>query len=906
MEGSPLPGPCCTARCARADWASWDSWHNVRHGVKHTERPPQYNVSPLEKAAFRYVFADTFNGELSLSELFGTAIAVGGAVVNMAAISLNAFTLLFTQTNYPAYKALVQAVICFEFVFFVFNLVKWIYVMYVESVSDDEVRNTVVFQRNRVKACMHLGELNVFSLMTMLKPDVLLSHLTHLKKTASTVRGVAGPIILVLGTGTLMLGAIFSVLGILAKLSLMEFIFESLPWGWTVSNWIAAGGFINNLIRRDRSEQHKVKLLEFAAVGHYVPTAGFQKDVGNNLVCDFYSDMLRDALDDKGDGMRTAPLGQLEIFAFFANLKSHALLRFHEMAYGAGSAASEARRALALLLVGGGTEAWHRVGEACDAGDQFAVLEGLGPDAPSPELLARAWRAAGTLDPLRCDPIEGTGSGKPRGAVRYFDKCINCACRKEKLLDADDADGGQAASSPQAFREAGRRMSGVKGLHQVMVKRPRLGIGDGHSAEPPPAGLMMLRVVQCTGLQAEKRCGGGVDSDPFVEVACADGYRFSKWSWGRTHVGASGDVDPSFGEVFIFQHRPMHTTEVLVDVFDHDIGGTPDRLGTACFSVTPALAAELAGTSGWKDLRLPLEAPQDGDEYDAGPSRRRSRRRSGEDLVTRQERRGQSLGHVMLQLGLSAPPQSARPSACLNGSAPPEGPGECSGTSSTASTEEVPEARRTPPAAPPLLPFPQPGSRAQAVGMQGTSAPHLDARLCTVVRQRADGKLVVAFDGDAQHHSLPMKHLASAAELRGAEPYGTHCDPHAEAALQALREQLRESERRRAELQDRLLAREAAELALSGRARPPPPSLSGSRRMSNPLSDICSEGGRQGDMQVCSSPTLTSAGGVAFDLATTAREDSAWGSDDGEDEEYEEDEEEPEPMSRSRDPVTRV
>eukprot|EP00756_Hemistasia_phaeocysticola_P004944 Hpha_TRINITY_DN13096_c0_g1::TRINITY_DN13096_c0_g1_i1::g.68924::m.68924 len=270
MGKFPVGNPGCSGRCRRVTWKAWDKYHqNEKADCLHI--PPQYVVSPVERAIFKYTFWDTFDGGMSKSEWIGVAVCVGGMLVNLGSIFQNAFALQFGTPKFEHYQGLVKVTIAFEFAYFVAYLTKWIYVLAVRSKLDDEHTSRILFYRQAVKACNQLGELNAFSLLQYLRADVLGVTYTQIMRMAQKQKGRKGHVVLVLGCTGVLVCALFAVAAILAKLALVEFVFDRGPLEWSLSDILAASGFLNNLLRRDRSENQRIKILEYCAAGHFLP-----------------------------------------------------------------------------------------------------------------------------------------------------------------------------------------------------------------------------------------------------------------------------------------------------------------------------------------------------------------------------------------------------------------------------------------------------------------------------------------------------------------------------------------------------------------------------------------------------------------------------------------------------------
>eukprot|EP00662_Eupelagonemidae_sp_cell21_P036240 gene36240-40415_t len=86
--------------------------------------------------------------------------------------------------------------------------------------------------------------------------------------------------------------ALFAPVAVVAKISMLGFMFHRDPMHWTPTEWLAMLGFMNNIIRRDRSESSRVDLLELEMVGHYIPALGRQTDLSDKLIVDFYEHMM--------------------------------------------------------------------------------------------------------------------------------------------------------------------------------------------------------------------------------------------------------------------------------------------------------------------------------------------------------------------------------------------------------------------------------------------------------------------------------------------------------------------------------------------------------------------------------------------------------------------------------------
>eukprot|EP01062_Namystynia_karyoxenos_P031966 TRINITY_DN23642_c0_g1_i1.p1 TRINITY_DN23642_c0_g1~~TRINITY_DN23642_c0_g1_i1.p1 ORF type:complete len:966 (+),score=267.65 TRINITY_DN23642_c0_g1_i1:97-2898(+) len=572
-------GPGCCARCSRASWADWDDWHESWHLSErehdHGSMPPQYQMSDVELAIFRYVFADTFNGELSIQEKFGILVAIGSVSINLISITV-AFggRFILNDAEPREYPFFVDLVIAFEFGYFFANAVWNFWQLrgkgYRYTESGRRCRNQFAQYRYLARRCAQLGELNAFTLLRLLKPYALREKLNQGRKLSMHARGVCVPVIMVvwvLGTGCAMA---FSVIAILAKLSLMEFIFKRSPLifgglhGWGPGHWLAAIGFLNNLIRRDLSETARVKVLEYAVVGHYVAVDGTQAELVEQLVCDFYEAAMGQIVDRLPAGKLSWTL-RLELFAFFTNLSASDLFRFHEMAYGLGSATVEARSLLSRLLHLDAPEepetpqstdtktsssidstataaakaqrrlhapAWEHVAEESIEGERIEVPSGL-----STELVECARYIAGMLDPAICRPIEGLDESvsgrRVKKIIGFVEKYISCTTNfvqvnseRERVLNKERR--RSLDLQPDLMKKVSRCSTDVAGSVPVGRKRsmsvfgqlliPPLPVGapredltcrrprGGPSANlvrtPTPVreGTLLIRTVRCAGL----------------------------------------------------------------------------------------------------------------------------------------------------------------------------------------------------------------------------------------------------------------------------------------------------------------------------------------------------------------------------------------------------------------------
>lgn len=483
------------------NWQTWDRTHykwsntDIKDGKDvMSARPPQYKTSRLERAAFRYVFADTYNGDLSIMELLGCCVCIGTFFINGFSIISVWLRLLMTGTvtsdgTDPHYPALVSITVNFEFGFFMINFLvalwKWRGMgKTVIPLGDGETKNVWNrFAKYRFVAaqCIELGELNAFTLLRLIKPYYLKYHMRKAREISAYARGILGPIIFVLYMFVTLILAVCAFVFILAKVALLQFIFKRKPWllptqggGWSIDDWIQFVGFVNNLARRDQSESSRVKVLEYAIVGHFISVDGQQADAAEQLVCDFYEEVMGEIVKAGTVDGKLRMKTRLELFAFFANLEAGALFKFHEIAYGMGTVSIDGRRQLDGLLCYSDSkeratgrvvsasaneptatptsqhsdadedvcvdmppisQAWTHVANEADEG-MILPPEETGCQVDEEDLdLAR--RVAGVIDPDRTPPIEGIPTGASMKAVgtvvRKIEDILCCMiCISEK------------------------------------------------------------------------------------------------------------------------------------------------------------------------------------------------------------------------------------------------------------------------------------------------------------------------------------------------------------------------------------------------------------------------------------------------------------------------------------------
>lgn len=193
------------------------------------------------------------------------------------------------------------------------------------------------------------------------------------------------------------------------------------------------------------------------------------------------------------------------------------------------------------------------------------------------ETLQWARRIADMLDPQRTPPIQCMEPTGQEQRVRRVIRMLTCATQC-----GDD---------------------GSENEFPLVPRRPRGGtyLDDDDAAVPPD--VLIVRAIGCEDLVGQQECCGlGVDCDAFVEIRVDDaGGPASRAGVGRTQVAPHRDLNPSWGECFVFPTAGGPLT-IVADVLDYDVSSDPDRLGSAMVRIPDGIVRE----GGWVLYTLPL------------------------------------------------------------------------------------------------------------------------------------------------------------------------------------------------------------------------------------------------------------------------------------------------------------